>query len=137
MSQERRQSDRYSWLSFEAKVYIKRSFFNKEWISVVPFDFSRFGLGIQTDEVYEIGQEVSLSFELKNEDLHISLPLIQGVTRYKEKQHSRFDYGVEFVFASKRERQEFGDDLIRIEQALKHFENSRSVGASDRLLNGV
>ena len=125
MNKGRRRSERYSWLSFEAKVFIKRSFFVKEWIPVVPFDFSRFGLGIQTDEIYEVGEEVQLSFQLEKEDLEVSVPMIRGIVRYKKKVHSRFDYGVEFVFSSKLERHEMDDDLIRIERALQYFESSR------------
>lgn len=131
MSQERRQSNRYAWLSFEAKVHIRRSLFLKEWISVVPFDYSQFGLGIQTDEIYDIGEDVTLSFDLKNEVSHISLPSIKGVVRYKSKHHSRFDYGVEFVFSSTKEQQKLQAELIRIEQALRHFENSRASLPSD------
>ncbi len=126
-SKGRRRADRYSWLTFEAKVHVKRSFFVKEWIPVVPFDFSRFGLGIQTDESFEIGEEVQLTLELENEDLDVSIPVVKGIVRYKSKIHSRFDYGVEFIFASKLSRHEMDDDLIRIERALQYFESSRSA----------
>lgn len=127
MNKGRRRSERYSWLSFEARVFIKRSFFVKEWVPVLPFDFSRFGVGIQTDEAYEVGEEVQLSFQLEKEDLAVEIPKIKGVVRYKTKIHSRFDYGVEFVFENKLHRHEMDDDLIRIERALQYFENSRAV----------
>jgi len=127
MSTGRRRSERYSWLSFEAKVFIKRSFFVKEWIPVVPFDFSRFGLGVQTDEQFEVGEEVQLTFHLEKEDLSVSVEAIKGIVRYKTKVHSRFDYGVEFVFPSKAHRQIADDDLIRIERALKYFETTRTL----------
>lgn len=127
MNEGRRRSDRFAWLSFEASVHIKRSFFVKEWIKVVPFDFSRFGLGIQTDETFEVGEQVQLSLDLKKEDLAVDIPEIKGIVRYKKKVHSRFDYGVEFVFASTLEKHSFDDQLIRIERALKHFESSRAL----------
>lgn len=127
INEGRRRSERYSWLNFEAKVHIKRSFFVKEWIPVLPFDFSRFGLGIQTDEIFEVGDQVQLTFELKKEDLNIEVPSIKGIVRYKTKIHSRFDYGVEFVFSKKKEKLQVDEDLIRIERALRHFENSRAV----------
>ncbi|TNC81047.1 MAG: hypothetical protein C9356_10620 [Oleiphilus sp.] len=125
MNEGRRRSERFSWLTFEAKVFIKRSFFVKEWIPVVPFDFSRFGLGIQTDEAFEIGEEVQLTFDLEKEDLEVKIPAIKGIVRYKSKVHSRFDYGVEFIFATKLDRHEMDIDLIKIERALKYFESSR------------
>jgi PilZ domain len=127
MNKDSRRTERYSWLSFEAKVHVKRSFFVKEWIPVVPFDFSRFGLGIQTDETFVVGEEVQLMLELENEDLDLTVPTIRGIVRYKTKIHSRFDYGVEFVFPSKLSRHELDDDLIRIERALHYFETSRSA----------
>jgi len=130
MNEGRRRSDRYAWLNFEAKVYIKRSFFVKEWIPVLPFDFSRFGLGIQTDEIFEVGEQVQLTFDLEKEDLKVDIPLIKGIVRYKKKIHSRFDYGVEFVFLNKAEKLQLDGDLIRIERALQHFENSRALSGS-------
>jgi len=124
---ERRRCDRYRWLRFESRVFVKRSLFKKEWISVVPYDFSHYGMGVQTDEAYELGDSVCLSLELAQESGEISVPKLMGVVRYKEKHHSRFNYGVEFTFESKAERLALDDDLIRIEQALRHFEASRVV----------
>lgn len=130
MNEGRRRSDRYAWLNFEAKVHIKRSFFVKEWIPVLPFDFSRFGLGIQTDEIFEVGEQVQLTFDLEKEDLKVDIPVIKGIVRYKKKIHSRFDYGVEFVFLNKAEKLQLDGDLIRIERVLQHFENSRALSGS-------
>ncbi len=137
MSSERRRAERCSWLRFESKVFVKRSLFKKEWIPVVPFDFSHYGMGIQTDEIYHIGDEVVLSLQLSRENSEITIPTIKGILRYKEKHHSRFNYGVEFVFASKVEKTALDEDLMKIEQLLRHFENSRTIGASKDLASGV
>ena len=136
MSRERRRQTRFSWLRFESQVRVRRSFFKKEWIPVVPFDFSHFGMGMQTDEQFEIGEEVELSLELSKQDAVISIPSIKGVMRYKEKHHSRFNYGVEFVFSSRQQKFSVEEDLIRIEQALRHFESTR-MRQPDDLVNGA
>lgn len=122
---DRRRADRYQWLRFESQVRVRRSLFKKEWISVVPFDFSRYGMGIQTDEQFEIGQDVCLSLELVNDSGEIGVPELMGLVRYKEKHHSRFNYGVEFVFKSSAEKYAAEESLIRIEVALRKFENER------------
>ena len=115
MSDDRRRQERFSWLRFESRVQVRRSFFKKEWIPVVPFDYSHFGMGIQTDEVFDIGEDVEVSLELNKENSHILIPRLKGVMRYKEKHHSRFNYGVEFVFESRQEKLSMDEDLIRIE----------------------
>lgn len=136
MSDDRRRQERFSWLRFESRVQVRRSFFKKEWIPVVPFDYSHFGMGIQTDEVFDIGEDVELSLELSKENSHILIPRLKGVMRYKEKHHSRFNYGVEFVFESRQEKLSMDEDLIRIEQALRHFESSRMSRSND-LVSGA
>ena len=136
MSDNRRRQERFSWLRFESRVQVRRSFFKKEWIPVVPFDYSHFGMGIQTDEVFDIGEDVELSLELNKENSHILIPRLKGVMRYKEKHHSRFNYGVEFVFESRQEKLSMDEDLIRIEQALRHFESSRMSRSND-LVSGA
>lgn len=136
MSDDRRRQERFSWLRFESRVQVRRSFFKKEWIPVVPFDYSHFGMGIQTDEVFDIGEDVELSLELNKENSHILIPRLKGVMRYKEKHHSRFNYGVEFVFESRQEKLSMDEDLIRIEQALRHFESSRMSRSND-LVSGA
>lgn len=122
---ERRRVDRYRWLRFESLVQVKRSLFKKEWVDVVPFDFSHYGMGVQTDEQFDRGQEVCLSLELIRESGVIKIPQISGVVRYKEKHHSRFNYGVEFVFKSGAEKFAAEDSLIKIETALRKFEAER------------
>lgn len=122
MKDERRRSDRYVWVRFESKVQVRRSLLKKEWISVEPFDFSRFGMGIQTDEAYQIGDQVALSLSFAKENAALEVPLIKGIVRYKEKHHSRFNYGVEFTFASKIEKYSMDEDLIWIENALKKYD---------------
>jgi Tfp pilus assembly protein PilZ len=113
-------------------VYIKRSLFKKEWIPVVPFDYSRYGIGLQTDEAYELGDEVVLSLKLLKEDFVLDLPMLKGVVRYKEKHHSRFNYGVEFSFSSKQEKLQVNDDLVAIETILRRFESDKQPSrASD------
>ena len=126
MVDERRRAERHNWLRLESSVYIKRSLFKKEWIPVVPFDFSRYGMGVQTDEVYDIGDEVVLSLKLVKQDVERELPMLKGIVRYKEKHHSRFNYGVEFCFASKVERLKVNEDLVSIEHELKRFELERT-----------
>ena len=105
---------------------IKRSLFKREWIPVVPYDFSHYGMGIQTDEVYGMGDEVCLSLELFQEGEQVTIPSVKGIVRYKEKHHSRFNYGVEFTFSSKLEKLSVNKDLKQIEFALLQFESSRS-----------
>ncbi len=124
---DRRRSKRQQWIRMESRVHIRRSLFKKEWISVVPFDFSRYGMGIQTDEAYEIGGTVSLSLKLIREESEIDIPAIKGIVRYKEKHHSRFNYGVEFTFASRNEKLLLEPDLMRIEQALRAAEVLKST----------
>ena len=123
MTNERRRSIRQSWLSLESSVYIKRSMFKREWIPVVPFDFSRYGMGIQTDEVYDLGDEVVLSLKLLKNDDEIDISVLRGVVRYKEKHHSRFNYGVEFNFTSKVEKSDLSDTLVTIESMLRRYES--------------
>lgn len=131
MGKERRRIDRQSWLKLESKVFIKRSLFKREWISVVPFDFSRYGMGIQTDEQYQLNDEVSLSIKLLMENEEIAIDLIYGVVRYKEKHHSRFNYGVEFCFETSNEKQVLEQNLCLIEESLREFEESQNTKASD------
>ncbi|MFT6907102.1 MAG: Tfp pilus assembly protein PilZ [Oleiphilaceae bacterium] len=126
MNKERRRLHRHNWLKLESRVFIRRSLLKKEWISVVPFDFSRYGMGIQTDEVYELDDEVSLSLKLLKDSLEVTIPLLHGYVRYKEKHHSRFNYGVEFCFSSKTEKLILDEDLMKIEQTLRQFESSSS-----------
>lgn len=135
MSKERRRLQRHSWLKLESRVFIRRGLLKKEWIPVVPFDYSRYGLGIQTDEVYDIGDEVSLSLKLIKDNLEIEIPFLHGYVRYKEKHHSRFNYGVEFCFTSKSEKLVLDEDLMRIEQTLRHFEAMSAQSSS--LTNGA
>tara|TARA_R110001592_G_scaffold59905_3_gene182027 strand:+ start:41325 stop:41738 length:414 start_codon:yes stop_codon:yes gene_type:complete len=137
MNKERRRLHRQNWLKLESRVFIRRGLLKKEWISVVPFDFSRYGLGIQTDEVYELGDEVSLSLKLLKNSLVISIPLLRGYVRYKEKHHSRFNYGVEFCFGSKSEKLSMDDDLMRIEQTLRQFEASNPTSQITNVASGA
>jgi len=131
MGKERRRVDRQSWLKLESKVFIKRSLFKKEWVSVVPFDFSRYGMGIQTDEQYQLSDDVSLSIKLLMENEEIVVDLIHGVVRYKEKHHSRFNYGVEFCFDTNNEKQTLDVNLCSIEESLREFEESHATKATD------
>jgi len=128
MKDERRRSERHNWLRLDSKVCIKRSIFKKEWVPVVPFDFSHYGMGIQTDEVYHLGDNVCLSLELSQEGQQVTIPMLKGVVRYKEKHHSRFNYGVEFTFVSKVEKLSLNESLMLIESALIQFEASRITG---------
>ena len=125
INDERRRSERHSWLRLDSKVCIKRSLFKKEWIPVVPYDYSHYGMGIQTDEIYHLGDEVCLSLELLQEGQSVAIPILKGIVRYKEKHHSRFNYGVEFFFASKTEKQSLDGSLMKIEHVLVEFEASR------------
>lgn len=136
MKDERRRSERHNWLRLDSKVCIKRSIFKKEWVPVVPFDYSHYGMGIQTDEVYQLGDEVCLSLELTQADQNVVIPVLKGVVRYKEKHHSRFNYGVEFTFASKSEKLELDERLIVIESTLLQFEESRLTEAN-KVENGA
>lgn len=128
MNSERRRLCRQNWLKLESYVFIRRGLLKKEWISVIPFDFSRYGVGIQTDEVYCLGDEVSLSLKLLKNSSEISIPFLRGYVRYKEKHHSRFNYGVEFCFSSKSEKLVMDEDLMKIELTLRqHDVNSNQT----------
>jgi len=59
------------------------------------------------------------------------IPILKGVVRYKEKHHSRFNYGVEFTFASKAEKLSLEENLMLIERALLEFEASRLTGSNN------
>lgn len=120
---DRRNSDRYQWFRFESRVRVRRGFFKKEWINVVPFDFSRFGMGIQTDEQFEVGDEVTLGIELARDSGRIQLSGMQAVVRYKAKHHSRFNYGIEFVLRNGADKHAVDDSLFKIEVALRKFES--------------
>jgi Tfp pilus assembly protein PilZ len=124
MNKDRRRLERQNWLKLESHVFIRRGLLKKEWIPVVPFDYSRYGMGIQTDETYQLGDEVSLSLRLIKNGIDVSIPLLRGYVRYKEKHHSRFNYGVEFCFSSKSEKLILDDDLMKIEQSLRQHEAS-------------
>ena len=128
MSDERRRTGRHNWLRLDSKVCVKRSLFKKEWIPVVPFDYSHYGMGIQTDEAYELGEDVCLSLVLSKVGEIVSIPALKGVVRYKEKHHSRFNYGIEFTFTSKAEKCSLDEDLLSIENALLQFEATKSLG---------
>jgi len=136
MGKERRKVDRQSWLKLESKVFIKRTLFKKEWVSVVPFDFSRYGMGIQTDEQYQLNDEVSLSIKLLMENEEIAVDLIRGVVRYKEKHHSRFNYGVEFCFETSNEKQNLDENLCSIEDSLREFEGCNDTETTDLTSGG-
>lgn len=127
MKNERRNSNRLPWVRFESRVCVRRSLFKKEWIPVVPFDFSRYGMGIQTDEEYGVEEEMLLSLELEKDGATRFIPHIRGVVRYKEKHHSRFNYGVEFVFGSKADKQAADEDLLWIEKALQSYEAAKAA----------
>ena len=131
MGSERRRVGRQSWIRLESQVFVKRTIFKKEWIPVVPFDFSRYGMGIQTDEVYNIGDEVSLSIKLMTDKKEILISMIRGHVRYKEKHHSRFNYGVEFCFVSDGEKLLLEENLNGIEETLRLFEGGKSSAQSD------
>jgi hypothetical protein len=72
-----------------------------------------------------VGDQVCLSLTLCRESAGISIPELQGLVRYKEKHHSRFNYGVEFVFRDAIERYALEEQLIRIEVALRKFVGER------------
>ncbi len=128
---ERRRRERVRWLRFESQVRVRRSLLRKEWVKVVPFDFSRFGMGIQTDEQFEVGKKVCLSLELAREcAAMVCVPELQGLVRYKEKHHSRFNYGIEFVYPGSLDRLATEDLLIKIEAALRKFEGERCHAGS-------
>lgn len=131
MSSERRRVGRQNWIRLESQVFVKRTIFKKEWIPVVPFDYSRYGMGIQTDEVYHLCDEVSLSIKLQTDKQEIVISMIKGIVRYKEKHHSRFNYGVEFCFSSEDEKLLLEDNLNGIEETLRLFEDDKNASSSD------
>ncbi|MFD2230466.1 PilZ domain-containing protein [Alkalimarinus sediminis] len=131
MSDERRQKPRLPWIKFNSKVKVRRGIFSSEWIDIVPFDFSKYGMGIQTDEVFELKETVNLSISLEMEVGSVEIESISGIVRYREKHHSRFNYGIEFDYASKSvSKGGIKSDLEHIEQVLTKHEQMK-----DRLEN--
>ena len=120
MNSERRLRQRLPWLKFSALVKVQRSLFNAEWINVVPYDYSEFGMGIQTDEQFDLEDKVILSLCLEMEVGQITIDPLPGVVRYKEKHHSRFNYGIEFdQNARQLSQSSIRDHLIHIKKALQ------------------
>ncbi|WP_250658052.1 PilZ domain-containing protein [Alkalimarinus coralli] len=127
MSDERRQKPRLPWIKFNSKVKVRRGLFSSEWIEIVPFDYSKYGMGIQTDEIFELKETVNLSISLEMEVGVVQIDLIPGIVRYREKHHSRFDYGIEFDYASKIiARGTVRSDLEHIEQVLTKHEQMKA-----------
>lgn len=126
MSDERRQKPRLPWLKFNSKVKVRRGLFTSEWIDIVPFDFSKYGMGIQTDEVFEISDNVQLSISLEMEVGAVEIEWVTGVVRYREKHHSRFNYGIEFDYKTKSiGKGTIQSDLEHVEQILTKHEQMK------------
>jgi len=126
MSDERRQKPRLPWIKFNSKVKVRRGLFSSEWIDIVPFDYSKYGMGIQTDEVFELKDNVNLSISLEMEVGFVEIELVSGIVRYREKHHSRFNYGIEFDYTSKSlGKGTVKADLEHIEQVLTKHEQMK------------
>ena len=126
MSDERRQKPRLPWIKFNSKVKVRRSIFSSEWIDIVPFDYSKYGMGIQTDEIFDLDDTVSLSISLEMEVGAVEINLVSGVVRYREKHHSRFNYGIEFDYSSKAlSKGNTKGELEHIEQVLTKHEQMK------------
>lgn len=126
MSDERRQKPRLPWIKFNSKVKVRRGLFSSEWIDIVPFDYSKYGMGIQTDEVFELKDNVNLSISLEMEVGCVEIELVTGIVRYREKHHSRFNYGIEFDYTSKSVgKGTVKADLEHIEQVLTKHEQMK------------
>jgi len=126
MSDERRQKPRLPWIKFNSKVKVRRGLFSSEWIDIVPFDYSKYGMGIQTDEVFELKDTVNLSISLEMEVGFVEIELVPGIVRYREKHHSRFNYGIEFDYGSKSVgKGTVKADLEHIEQVLTKHEQMK------------
>ncbi len=122
MSDERRKKPRLPWIKFQSKVKVRRGLFSTEWVEIVPFDFSKYGMGVQTDEIFELNDIVQLSILLEMEIGSVQLDIVPGIVRYREKHHSRFNYGVEFDYSSKHlGKESVCADLAHIEKVInKH-----------------
>jgi len=126
MSDERRKNPRLPWIKFESKVKVRRGLFSSEWVEIVPFDYSKYGMGIQTDEVFELKDIIHLSISLEMEVGLVELDVVPGVVRYREKHHSRFNYGIEFDYSSKYLNKESSrSDLEHIEQIINKHEQMK------------
>ncbi|UZE94613.1 PilZ domain-containing protein [Alkalimarinus alittae] len=127
MTDERRQKPRLPWLKFNSKVKVRRGLFSSEWVNIVPFDYSKYGMGIQTDEVFELNNTVQLTISLEMEVGAVEVEIIPGIVRYREKHHSRFNYGIEFDYKSKSiSKGQVKTDLEHIEQVLKKHDQIKA-----------
>lgn len=88
-------------MRFKSEVKVRRTLFHSEWVEVYPFDFSRYGSGIQTDEQFEVGETIVLTLSLEMEAGSIYLDSVPAIIRHKIKHHSRFNYGVEFDYSAR------------------------------------
>jgi len=122
MSSDKGKQARIPWLKFSAEVKVRRSFFNSEWIGVFPSDFTRLGMGMQTDEVFEKDEQVLLNLSLDMEAGSTKLAAVPAIVKSKIKHHSRFNYELEFDYSARSFiRNKLEDELIRIEDILdKH-----------------
>ncbi len=122
MTDEKRRVARIPWLRFIAEVKVRRSFFRSEWIEIYIHDFTRLGMGIQTDEVFNQGETIYLNLALEMEAGVTRLESVPAVVMHKEKHHSRFNYGLSFELTTKGiHKQPLKEELERIETVLiKH-----------------
>lgn len=117
---ERRRKPRVPWIRFKSEVKIRRTLFYSEWVEVYPFDFNRYGTGVQTDEQFEVGETIVLSLSLEMEAGSIYVDTVPAIVRRKQKHHSRFNYGVEFDYSSRvLGKSSVISDLEHIESVLK------------------
>ena len=129
MSDERRKTPRLPWIKFESKVKVRRSLFSREWVEIVPFDYSKYGMGIQTDEVFELNDVIHLSIYLEMELVSVKLGVVPSVVRYREKHYSRFNYGIEFDYSSKYlSKKSSRADLEYIEQIINKYQQGSLRG---------
>lgn len=127
MSDERRKKPRLPWIKFESSVKVRRGLFSTEWVEIVPFDYSKYGMGIQTDELFEVKEVVYLSISLQMEVGTVELDVVPGVVRYREKHHSRFNYGIEFDYTSRHlAKESVRSDLKHIEQIITKHEQMKA-----------
>ena len=133
MSSDKRKVARIPWLKFSAEVKVRRSFFFFFWIEVFPSDFTRFGMGMQTDEVFGEGEIVLLNLSLEMEAGATKLESVPAIVRHKVKHHSRFNYGIEFDETSRTYvKNNLEEELERIELVLE-----RHAKLQERLLKAT
>lgn len=123
---ERRRFRRHPSVKLIASAKSKKGLFNP-WVEVLPRDYSKRGMAIETQEAFEINQPITLSITLEMELGEIHVTKVEGVIKNKIPSSPIPRYGVEFDYSANRHMKsvETQSQLGRIEGILERSENLR------------